>query len=84
LQARRQTLVAAWRARQAGRRRRLEELAAVLGERNPLRILARGYALVYDSAGRLATDPAAVAEGEALRLRLAQGWLEAEARRGKA
>ncbi|MGN6593289.1 MAG: exodeoxyribonuclease VII large subunit [Terriglobales bacterium] len=84
LQARRQTLVAAWRARQAGRRRRLEELAAVLGERNPLRILARGYALVYDSAGRLATDPAAIAEGEALRLRLAQGWLEAEARRGKA
>jgi exodeoxyribonuclease VII large subunit len=83
LQARRQALEAAWRARLAQRRRRLEELAAVLGERNPLRILARGYALVYDGAGRLATDPEAIAAGERLRLRLARGWLEAEARRGK-
>jgi len=81
LQAREQTLVKVWEAGQTRRRQQLERWAAVLGERNPLGILARGYALVYDGEGRLATDPAAIAAGEALRVRLAKGWMEAERKR---
>ncbi|MGH9468012.1 MAG: exodeoxyribonuclease VII large subunit, partial [Terriglobales bacterium] len=60
-------------------RRRLERLGEVLGDRDPLRILGRGYALIYGAQGRLAARSAAVAPGEALRIRFADGWLDAQA-----
>jgi exodeoxyribonuclease VII large subunit len=65
----------------AAQRHRLAALQSVLEERDPLRILGRGYALVYDAEGRLATNPAAFAEGDPLRLRLAQGWLDARVKK---
>lgn len=65
------------------RRQRLDHLAAVLSERDPLRILGRGYTLVYGANGKLAPRRSAVAEGEALRIRFADGWLDADAKKGR-
>ncbi len=59
-------------------RRRLEGVANRLEERNPIAILNRGYALVYDSAGRLVATPSAVNAGDGIALQFAAGWLEAE------
>lgn len=70
----------AWRTRLLGWRHAVDRGEELLRERNPLQVLARGYALVYDAAGRLATSPAAIAEGERLRIRFAEGSLEAEAK----
>jgi exodeoxyribonuclease VII large subunit len=69
------------RAQAAARRHRLEALAALLEERNPRRLLQRGYALVFDAGGKLATAPEAFADGDPLRIHFAAGWLDAEARR---
>ncbi len=79
LAARQRALRAAAEGQCGGRRQRLEQLAAVLGERNPLRILGRGYALVYDAGAHLVVQSAGVQPGERLRIRLRDGWLEAEA-----
>ncbi|MGH9417859.1 MAG: exodeoxyribonuclease VII large subunit [Terriglobales bacterium] len=81
LTAQRTALRAAFAGSGRRRRERLERAAAILAERSPLRILERGYALVYDAEGRLVTAPAAVAGGDALRLRLAGGWLGAEVKK---
>jgi len=81
LAARREHLAQVAREQLALRRHRLEHLAALLGERNPLRLLERGYALVYDAQGALATSPDPFAPGDPLRIRFAQGWLDAEAKR---
>ncbi|MGH9481426.1 MAG: exodeoxyribonuclease VII large subunit, partial [Terriglobales bacterium] len=78
LAAQQAALLARWRRHVDAHRRRLEPLAARLEERNPLRILQRGYALVYDAQGRLATSPAAFHDRDLLRIRLAEGMLEAE------
>lgn len=78
-----QRLREAWRAPAARRWQRLEQAAALLAERNPLALLRRGYALVYDRHGRLATSPAAFADRDPLRIQFAAGTLEAEARAPK-
>lgn len=44
---------------------------------SPLATLERGYAVVQDADGRVLVDPAQVAPGEALRVRLAGGGLDA-------
>ncbi len=72
-------LTGLWRERAAARRHRLAAAAALLEERNPLQVLRRGYALVFDAQGRLATAPEAFAAGDALRIRFAAGWLDAQA-----
>lgn len=79
--AQRTALAGAFAAGARRRRERLERAAALLAERSPLRILQRGYALAYDAEGRLATTPQQFAPGDALRLRLAGGWLDAEVRK---
>jgi exodeoxyribonuclease VII large subunit len=55
-------------------------LAGRLEGLSPLRVLARGYALVWDEAGRLLRDPREVSVGDGLRLRLAEGELAATVR----
>jgi exodeoxyribonuclease VII large subunit len=62
----------------AARRAGFDALEHVLRERNPLAILARGYALIYDRQRRLLTDPRQIEPGEALRVRMAAGWLDAQ------
>ncbi|MFN7924186.1 MAG: exodeoxyribonuclease VII large subunit [Bryobacteraceae bacterium] len=65
----------------ANARKRLELVAAKLGQLSPLRVLDRGYALVQDDAGRVITDAAAVIEGAKIAVRLARGRLDAAVER---
>jgi exodeoxyribonuclease VII large subunit len=60
------------------RRAALARLATSLGGLSPLAVLGRGYALVWDEAGRrLVRDAAEVGEGQGLRIRLHRGALRA-------
>jgi exodeoxyribonuclease VII large subunit len=61
----------------AHRRGRLGGLAGKLDTLSPLSVLSRGYALVWDGGDRLVRDPSEVAEGDALRIRVAGGSLSA-------
>ena len=60
---------------------RLAGLAGRLDSLSPLAVLGRGYALVQRD-GEVVRSPADVAVGDALRIRLAAGEIEAEARSG--
>jgi exodeoxyribonuclease VII large subunit len=59
---------------------RLDQLGAVLGERNPELILSRGYSITRDAAGRILRDASAVPLNSALSIRLAKGELGATVR----
>jgi exodeoxyribonuclease VII large subunit len=77
LAARRDRLRSLARAELAARRAALGRSAAQLESLSPLSVLSRGYALVWDARGRLLRDPAAVATGDALAIRLHGGGLRA-------
>ena len=59
-------------ARVAESRARLGRLAGKLDSLSPLAVLSRGYALVWDEHGRLVREPADVAPGDPLRIRVAE------------
>jgi exodeoxyribonuclease VII large subunit len=59
------------------REARLESVGARLEALNPLRVLERGYALVYGPEGRLLRSADEVARGEKIVARLADGRLRA-------
>ena len=63
------------------KRQRFERLLLQLEERSPLRVLDRGYAIVYDSAGRVVRAAEQVAAGDEVSVRLARGRLIAEIKR---
>src|SRR3954451_8881572 len=75
--ARQQGLAAVVRHFLGQRRARLEQSAASLDQLSPLRVLERGYALVFDANGVLLKDPAQVNDGDAITARLARGILPA-------
>jgi len=75
--ARQQALAAAMRHLIAQHRAKLEQSAAALEQLSPLKVLDRGYALVFDANGILLKDPAQVADGDAIAARLARGTLPA-------
>jgi len=58
-------------------RRRVERLRLQLEERSPLRVLERGYAICYDAAGNVVGNAQQVAVGDAIRVQLSRGRLEA-------
>jgi len=60
---------------------RSERLQTVLESLSPLAILERGYALVFDSQGKLLKDARAVSLGDSISARLAHGQLEAHVTR---
>jgi exodeoxyribonuclease VII large subunit len=64
-------------ARLQARYRLLAPLTASLSQLSPLRVLDRGYAIVESAEGRVLTDPAQVASGEPIGVRLAKGRLRA-------
>ena len=68
-------LAAAMRRLLLVRRARWERTGARLEEMSPLKILDRGYALVFDSAGKLVKDTAQVNVGEDVSVRLARGTI---------
>src|SRR6185369_10069478 len=59
------------------RRARLEALTGQIDALSPLAILDRGYALVFDSSGRLLKDGQQVSAGDDIRARLAKGEITA-------
>ena len=77
IDSRQQGLAAALRHFMGQRRARLEQSAASLEQLSPLKVLDRGYALVFDAHGVLLKDPAQVNDGDAITARLARGVLPA-------
>ena len=65
------------------RRSRLEHLSGQLAVLSPVAILERGYALVFDSSGKLLKDAAQVKPGDEISARLAHGTLTARVQRKK-
>ncbi len=77
LDARVAAIVAATRTRLLQRRSRLDQLSGQVEALSPLAILERGYALVFDSSGRLLKDSAQVKTGDEISARLAHGQITA-------
>lgn len=63
---------------------RSERLHTALESLSPLAILDRGYALVFDSQGKLLKDASRVEIGDAVSARLARGQIEASVRKKQA
>ena len=59
----------------------LDKFVVQLEERSPLRLLERGYAICYGSAGNVVQAADQVAVGEEIRVQLARGRLGAEVRK---
>lgn len=58
-------------------RRKLEAATLRLEERSPFQLLERGYAIAYDAKGKVLRSAEQVAEGDAIRVRLARGEIGA-------
>jgi exodeoxyribonuclease VII large subunit len=71
------TLAASMRTALLRHRSRLEQLEHQLKALSPVAILERGYALVFDSAGKLVKDSARVEIGDDISARLARGTITA-------
>jgi exodeoxyribonuclease VII large subunit len=63
------------------KRRKFDAAKLHLDERDPLRLLERGYAIAYDASGKVLRSPDQVALGEDISVRLARGQLDATVRR---
>jgi len=63
------------------KRQRLERLRVQLDERSPLRVLERGYAIVYDAAGNILRAAEQVAIGDEIAVQLTRGRLAAEVKK---
>ena len=70
-------LTAAIKTRLLEGKSRLDQLAGQIEALSPLAILERGYALVFDSSGKLLKDAARVQAGDEISARLARGGLTA-------
>jgi exodeoxyribonuclease VII large subunit len=77
-------VVRSFRAYLAGHRSRVERFAAEINALSPVRILERGYALVFDSQGSLVKDAAQLAPGQEVSARLAHGSFTAEVKKTEA
>jgi exodeoxyribonuclease VII large subunit len=72
------TLHRAMQSRLARDRARLEQLSAQMGALSPVRILDRGYALVFDSQGNLVKNATQLLPGDRISARVSRGSLSAE------
>ena len=75
------SLAAVMRAVLLQKRSRLEQCERQLKALSPVAILERGYALVFDSAGKLVKSSEQVRVGDEISARLAQGTLKATVER---
>jgi exodeoxyribonuclease VII large subunit len=69
--------------RLVARRRLFEALEIRLQERSPFGLLERGYAIAYDSAGKILRSPDQVTAGDEIAVRLARGQVDASVLRKK-
>jgi exodeoxyribonuclease VII large subunit len=81
LEARTEGVVHAFQSHLAARRSRAERLAAQLDALSPVKILERGYALVFDSTGVLVKDTTKLAKGAQISARVARGSFTAEVKK---
>jgi len=65
------------------KRHQYEKLKLQLDERDPLRLLERGYAVAYDASGKVLRSPDQVSVGDEISVRLARGELGATVRNKK-
>ncbi|MGA6957977.1 MAG: exodeoxyribonuclease VII large subunit [Candidatus Acidiferrales bacterium] len=63
------------------KRKLFDALETQRKERDPLRILERGYAIAYDASGKVLRSPDQVALGDDISVRLAQGEIAATVQR---
>ncbi|MHB8735909.1 MAG: exodeoxyribonuclease VII large subunit [Terriglobales bacterium] len=70
-------LLTAYRLDLTRRSTRLSALRSILVERNPLALLQRGYALVFDAQGRLVVQGSALVPGDILEIRFVDGQIAA-------
>jgi exodeoxyribonuclease VII large subunit len=77
LDAKVSAMAAAARSLLLQRRSRLERLTSQMEALSPLAILDRGYALVFDAAGKLVKDASQVKSGDEISARLARGEIAA-------
>jgi exodeoxyribonuclease VII large subunit len=68
----------AFRARLADRKAHVERLTAKLDALSPVKILDRGYALIFDSSGALVKDATRLSPGEQVSARVSKGSFTAE------
>src|SRR5947209_8570023 len=73
-----ETLARVMRSRLAAQRAGLNQLAAQLEALSPVKILERGYALVFDSQGTLVKDARQLSSGQEISARVARGSFTAE------
>jgi exodeoxyribonuclease VII large subunit len=83
LEAESSALVAGMRNSLLQHRVRMERLSRALETLSPLAILERGYALVFDGAGRLVKDASRVKTGDEISVRVARGEIRAVVREKK-
>src|ERR1051326_559224 len=81
LEARTDGMVHAFQSQLAARRSRADRLAAQLDALSPIKILERGYALVFDSTGALVKDATKLASGTQISARVARGSFTAEVKK---
>ena len=78
LEARTSSLLHIMKTRLAYDRSRLNELAGKLDTLSPVKILDRGYALVFDEKGQLVKDASRLRKGQVISARVSHGTLTAE------
>ncbi|HEY6969032.1 MAG TPA: exodeoxyribonuclease VII large subunit [Candidatus Angelobacter sp.] len=76
-----EALARAMRAALAAQEARLKQAAATLEALSPVKILERGYALVFDSTGALVKDAARLSPGDEISARVAKGSFSAEVKK---
>lgn len=74
-------LVRAMRAALAAQQARLKQAVATLEALSPVKILERGYALVFDSSGALLKDASQLSPGDEVSARVAKGTFTAEVKK---
>src|SRR5215471_8351458 len=77
-------LLSAARARIAENRATLGQMAGKLEALSPVKILDRGYALVFDASGALVKDAAQIQPGQEISARLSRGGFLAEVKKTNA
>jgi exodeoxyribonuclease VII large subunit len=80
LVALRQALASSMKGAYDRRHRALEACATKLGALSPLKVLDRGFSLTQDGRGQLITRAAQLAPGDAIKVRLREGDLDAQVR----
>jgi exodeoxyribonuclease VII large subunit len=76
-------MVHSFRSYLAARRAQAERLTAQLNALSPVKILERGYALVFDESGALVKDVSQLAEGSEISAQVARGRFTAEVKSTK-